>query len=153
MRVLIDGHNAIFSLDMDGLEPKEMRRRLLALVRETQPEAIVFFDARNASPDMPRTFGEGGVRVVYCHENEADEEILTEVLAAKHPGDVTVVTDDRRLQERVREARARVRNVADALRLRPAAPADEKADAPTDYKAEDFGLPDEIDLDDPNLRL
>ncbi len=151
MRYLIDGHNAIYALDIEAEDPKSERRLLLHRVRATRPEAIVFFDARRGSRDQARTFVEENVRVVYCHSSEADDEILAEVDATPHPREVTVVTNDRRLERKVRERRAYVVDVETGLRMKRRPAIDEKAGAPMDFRPSDFGLPDEIDLSDPDL--
>ncbi len=153
MRVLIDGHNALAALDIEGRDHEQQRRRLLRRVREQDPEACVYFDARGAPPDMPRSFREEGVRVVYCRKREADEVILADVDQATQPRRALVVTDDRELAGRARLLGARSSHVREfvARRKKPSPQDDEerKPTGPGGFTASDFGLPDEIDLDGP----
>ena len=151
-QVFIDGHNAIERLRLRGGDHRDRRLRLLRIVRGLGNDPTVFFDARGAPPDAPITPREEGVRVVYCRDREADAEMIEWVLDQVHPHRVSVVTDDREVAARARQHGAR--GVPVARYFRPFLEADEveddeKPQGRGGYRAEDFGLPEVIDLDDP----
>ena len=78
--------------------------------------------------------------------------ILDRVRKAAHPEQLTVVTDDRELRRRAEQLGARWASVRDFfVGLEPPAPdPDSKpVKGPEPLSAEDFGLPEEVDLDDP----
>ncbi|MCZ6574780.1 MAG: NYN domain-containing protein [Planctomycetota bacterium] len=155
MDVLIDGHNALHRLGLWGKgDHEQARRTLLSKVRRAAPEAIVFFDARDAPAGIPRRAREDGVRVVYCSRREADAEILDRVRNSSLAQGLLVVTDDRELAGRAQQLGARHEAVAEFFEaggapLEPGPGAD-SVELPK-FKAEDFDLPDEIDLEDPDL--
>jgi hypothetical protein len=154
MRVLVDGHNALFALRLPGETHEEQRRELLRRVAELAPRATVFFDARHA----PHRLGsELGLSAVFCRDRDADAEILETVREAGEPREITVVSNDRELTGRAAQLGARVLRVHEFFRRSPgreAAPA-EAGDRPRILRGRwrfvpaDFGLPDHVDLDNP----
>lgn len=111
MRVLVDGHNALYALDIRAGSHEEARAELLRCVRAVTRRAVVYFDAANAPPDAPRVFAEQGVQVVYCGRTDADTAILQAVRDAQRPRELRVVTNDRALARRCKEERASVVDV------------------------------------------
>jgi hypothetical protein len=148
MRVLVDGHNALFALRLRGGDHAALRRALALRVAEVDRKATVFFDAKRAPPGARVQGSEGGARVVYCRGRDADEEILDRVRGAARPGSVLVVTDDRELRGRAAQLGAKVCKVEEffSRRARPEGKPERGAGG---FTPADFGLPDVVDLDDP----
>jgi predicted RNA-binding protein with PIN domain len=151
MRVLIDGHNAIGALRLRARSHEEVRGKLLRRVRSVAPEALVFFDARDAPPGLGSPASELGVRVQYCRRREADVAILELVRDADDARDILVVTNDREVGGVAKQHGARHKRVQEFF-----TDADE-SDAPEPreirgrirFEPSDFGLPDEVDLANP----
>jgi hypothetical protein len=150
VQVLVDGHNAIHRLGIRVGPHEAARRALLRRVASLAPGAVVFFDARGAPATAPGDAREEGVRVRYCRATEADQELVETVRAAAEPSRLLVVTDDLELARRVRQLRARTASVASFFREDEAKPSDPSAGVGP-FRAADFGLPETIDLDDPDL--
>jgi hypothetical protein len=151
--VLIDGHNALHRLGLavDG-DMTRSRGALLARVRRRERGAVVYFDARYAPPDAPEVESERGVRVRYCRRREADEVILERVERESRGGKPLVVTDDRELAGRARQLGARTSSVAAFFAKAPSRPVPpSRPDGSGGFRPEDFGLPDRVDLDDPEV--
>jgi predicted RNA-binding protein with PIN domain len=154
MRALVDGHNALGALKIRAKTHEAARQALLRLVASVTPEATVFFDAREAPPGLAESGREQGVHVHYCRRREADQAILDEVRDADDSRELIVVTNDREVAGRARQLGARAVGIAEFLGpARPrGAPAERRP--PRHHKRltpEDFGLPDEVDLSDPEL--
>ena len=152
MRVLIDGHNALGALRIAGKTHEDQRNGLLRLVGLRSPRAIVFFDARDAPPGLLSPGAQLGVRVVYCRHREADAAILEEVREAEDPRAITVVTNDRELGGIASQLGAKRMGVQDFLGPAEALPDDRPPPALRGrwrFEPKDFGLPDEVDLDNP----
>ena len=76
-RVLVDGHNALHALGLAGRGDHESDRDALLLrVADRQPDALVYFDGRNAPRGLPRVLRQKGVKVHYCTRGEADRGAL-----------------------------------------------------------------------------
>ncbi|MGH7163323.1 MAG: NYN domain-containing protein [Planctomycetota bacterium] len=154
MRVLVDGHNAIYALKLGAGDHAAQRRQLLALVASRAPDAVVYFDARNAPAGSAGNAREGGVRVEYCRGREADAAILDAVRHAERPEELRVVTNDREVRGSAAQLGARVSSVREFFgerkRDRAAAKPPPPADLPR-FTPADFGLPDEVDLDDHDI--
>jgi predicted RNA-binding protein with PIN domain len=151
MRILVDGHNAMGALNVGGKTHEARRRNLLRRVAEVAPQATVFFDARRAPPGLD-TGSELGVSVRYCRGREADAEILEIVRASAAPGQITVVTNDREVAGKASQLGARALGVREFFGprspVRPPAPG--RPPRKPEFTPQDFGLPDEIDLSDPD---
>lgn len=160
MRVLIDGHNALFALHISGPTHEQQRHALLRLVSAVAPEATVYFDARDAPSDAFSPASELGVRVVYCKRREADAAILDEVRGAAEPRRILVVTNDREVRGVAAQHGAQCRSVSEFFRSRRREP-NEGGEDPARrslrgrlrFKPSDFGLPDHVDLDNPDRVL
>ena len=154
MRVLIDGHNSMFAIGVTGKDHEGRRLALLRRVAAVAPEAIVYFDARNATGDGFDRTREAGVSVRYCRNREADAAILEAVRTAKEPGSIIVVTRDREVAGRCAQLGARPVSPSDFF-----AEAEQQVAPPTRrfptmrFSPADFGLPDYVDLDDPDPDL
>jgi predicted RNA-binding protein with PIN domain len=109
---LIDGYNFLHAMGVlhgrvgpTGLE--KARRRLLGLLVGTHGEAssavTVVFDAAQAPPDVPSELDYRGlhVRFAVAHE-EADDLIELLIRRSTTPKDLTVVSDDHRVQQAAR---------------------------------------------------
>ncbi len=136
------------------------RHALLRLVGVVAPHAIVFFDARQAPSGILDSVRELDVRVIYCREREADAFILDHVRDATNAAQIVVVTNDREVAGKAVQLGARSRGVAEFFAGRAATDASSsERDAGEairqrtwqrlHYKPEDFGLPDEVDLERP----
>jgi predicted RNA-binding protein with PIN domain len=162
MRVLIDGHNAMAALKVGGKTHEEKRRNLLRRVAEAAPQTTtVFFDAQRAPAGTMETMSELGVTVRYCRATEADHAIIGTVRNAAAPGQIIVVTNDREVAGKATQLGARALSVQDFFGPRPArrslgeggsplAPPGRRPPKKPEFTAKDFGLPDEIDLSDPD---
>ena len=154
MTTLIDGHNALHRLGLRTGNHEADRRELVRRVRAIDASAIVFFDARSAPPDLPSSTREGGVRVRYCRNEEADTAILRRLRESETAAGFTVVTDDREVAGSARQLGARSRSVhAYFDRSGREAMETERADPSGSggFTPEDFGLPGQVDLDEPTL--
>jgi hypothetical protein len=148
MAVLIDGHNALHRLGILSGDHEGDRRELVIRVREIDPRAVIYFDARNAPAGLPEVTREVGVRVRYVRETEADEAILERV---REQGGGVVVSDDLELLRRARQLHARTRTVADFFDEAGDEPAPEvkPEEGAGGMRPEDFGLPRHVNLDHP----
>jgi hypothetical protein len=149
-RVLIDGHNALHRLRIAGGSHEGDRHELLVRVREVDPGAVVYFDARGAPPGLPENTREQGVRVRYVRRTEADRAILDRVLDDDRPDRLLVVTNDLEMARKARQLGAKTTTVDNWFDGGPAAgdAPDDKPD-PGDLGPEDFDLPKFVNLDHP----
>lgn len=155
MRVLVDGHNAMGALKVGGKTHEEKRRNLLRRVAALAPQATVFFDAQRAPAGTMDTMSELGVTVRYCRTTEADHAIVGAVRNAAIPGQLIVVTNDREVAGKATQLGAQALSVQDFFggRDAPGTPLKSPGRRPPkkpEFTAKDFGLPDEIDLSDPD---
>lgn len=108
MPYLLDGNNLIGRVRRTAKPGDEDRRALLAelagRLRSTRARAIVFFDG----PAGDRGTSLGSLVVRASTGGSADDAIVAEVRAARAPGEAIVVTSDRELSRRVRDAGGRV---------------------------------------------
>jgi hypothetical protein len=152
MPTLVDGHNALHRLGLDTGTHEGDRRALLRRVRAIDPGAVVYFDARHAPPGLPTTSREEGVAVRYCRGEEADDAILRVVRNRDRPETLTVVTDDSEVSGVSRQLGAKtasVRRWFGGRRPGREPPGATDRTGPAGFTPGDFGLPSEIDLDDP----
>ncbi|HEX5135372.1 MAG TPA: NYN domain-containing protein [Planctomycetota bacterium] len=155
MRVLVDGHNAMGALKVGGKTHEEKRRNLLRRVAALAPQATVFFDASRAPKGIMDTMSELGVTVRYCRSGEADHAIVGAVKNAAVPGQLIVVTNDREVAGRSAQLGAQALSVQDFFggKGAPGTPLKspgKRLPKKPEFTAKDFGLPDEIDLSDPD---
>jgi uncharacterized protein len=121
--LLLDGHNVIgrvpgLSLEREEEAREQLLRRVAAVKGSGGRRVIVVFDGNRPGAAKESAFG--GIRVVFSPQGRtADEEILRRVGQGR-PAEVTVVTSDRVLADRVRSLGARVETAEAFLaRLRP----------------------------------
>ena len=111
--VIVDGYNVTLS-HRDHLDIAEQRAWLLRVLsgaaasRGIEPTVVFDGEPGSSSPSRAR-----GVQVAFSRETDADDEIEFRVAALPTDQPVTVVTDDRELQARVR------RYGADVIGTRP----------------------------------
>jgi (2Fe-2S) ferredoxin len=152
MHAIVDGHNAIGRLGITAADDAGRRRSLLARVARVTTDATVFFDAQGAPRLAPSVDREAGLAVRFSRTREADEEILAFVRGAANPAALLVVTDDRELAGRTRQAGAKTSGVAEFFASAPAPAAEEPRARASGgaggrpMTAADFGLPPVIDL-------
>ena len=161
MQVLVDGHNAMGALRVQGVTHEARRRELLRRVSAAAPHATVYFDAANAPEGIIEAYSEQGVHVVYCRDREADAAIVERVRNAPIPGRLVVISNDREVVGRASQLGAQTSGVVEFFGPGPIAPVEGAALAPgarlprgrIRFEPKDFGLPDEVDLDDPPVEL
>jgi predicted RNA-binding protein with PIN domain len=143
---LIDGYNLIHALGMiqrnlapGGLEAS--RRRLLDFLAESfgnnASSVTIVFDAKHAPPGVQRTQSHHGLHILFAPRNQsADDLIETLIDAETNPSELTVISNDQRLQNAAHREKAHAwshEDLLDFLEKRqaaapPAAAADEKSD-------------------------
>jgi hypothetical protein len=110
MPYLLDGNNLIGHVRRTARPGEEDRRALVAelaeRLRATRARAVLFFDGPGGGRGS--TLGPLTIREAAPGSGGADEAILEEVARAKAPGECIVVTADRGLAARVRDAGGRV---------------------------------------------
>jgi predicted RNA-binding protein with PIN domain len=109
--LIVDGHNLIgrsgsLRLSDEARSREELLRRIAARKGAGGEAVVVVFDGTRPETRGAEKFG--GVRVLYSSAGRtADEEIIRRVDAG-NPREITVVTSDRELADRVRARGARV---------------------------------------------
>jgi len=110
---LIDGYNLLFAY-LGALPSRRLpkaleraRRRLLELVHARHngepTEVTVIFDAAHAPPTAPAELDYDGIHIVFVKPTEsADERIEELIRKASAPRQLTIVTDDRHIQQAAR---------------------------------------------------
>jgi hypothetical protein len=170
MLYLIDGYNLLFAMGVllpgrTGPHVLEKARvRLLDLLHKAygdrSPGVTVVFDAKHAPAGAPEALEHQGIQVVFAvHEAEADDLIEQLIRRASAPQQLTVISNDHRVQQAARRRHCVVQGCGDFLdwlggarRPRPAPPCEEAK--PERLSAEDTQrwLREFADLaDDPGL--
>jgi predicted RNA-binding protein with PIN domain len=107
---LLDGNNLIGSVRRTARPSEQDRDALVAEIadrlRRTRARAILFFDG--PAGERSRELGSLSIRTPSTAGSSADDAILREIAAARSPRDCIVVTADRELARRARDAGARV---------------------------------------------
>ena len=172
MRYLIDGYNLLHAMGLlrtagppgpHGLE--KARLGLLGHVRgghgDGAPGVSVVFDARGAPPGADTEATYQGVHVHYALDGEADDLIEEFVRRDSAPRNLTVISDDRRVQQAARRRHCAVLgcldylDLLDRLRHPPVAAAGDGAAKPDGVSAAEVErwMAEFRDLgDDPELR-
>ncbi|MCW8985142.1 MAG: NYN domain-containing protein [Thermoanaerobaculales bacterium] len=121
MPVIIDGNNLLHSLPSQEQNRDSVRRRALDTVREGGMSLTVVFDGPppGGSPD-PEHLGRLTIR--YSGASSADDLILRLLPRSGRASEWVVVTDDRALRDRVRDAGAEVRTLAEWRSRKPRTP-------------------------------
>ena len=113
MPYLLDGNNLIGVVRRTARPSEQDRAALIAEIanrlRKTRARATIFFDG----PAGERPSALGGLTVRTPSAGSADDAILHEIRRARAPGELVVVTADRELSRRAREAGARVTSPGD----------------------------------------
>ncbi len=108
MPYLLDGNNLIGLVRKTPRPTEEDRQALVAelsdRLRSTKARAILFFDG----PVSDRGSSLGGLSIRPCTGGSADDAIVAEVTRARTPRETIVVTSDRELTRRVRDAGGKV---------------------------------------------
>ncbi|MEM8883522.1 MAG: NYN domain-containing protein [Planctomycetota bacterium] len=159
MKVLIDGHNAMSALDIRGRTHEERRHALLSRVAGMARDAVVYFDASKAPEGLFEREALFGVLAIYCRDRSADEYILDAVRDDPQPGRLLVVSNDREVTGKAKQNGAQAKRIEEFFepvrkerRPPPSSPPPPSLRGfRNDYKPSDFGLPDEVDLEDPDI--
>jgi predicted RNA-binding protein with PIN domain len=105
---LLDGNNLIGLVRKVARPTDEDRQALVAeladRLRSTRARAILFFDG----PAGGRGSSLGSLSIRRSTGGSADDAIVAEVASLRAPGEAVVVTSDRELARRVREAGGKV---------------------------------------------
>lgn len=108
MPYLLDGNNLIGLVRRVARPTEEDRQALVAelaeRLRSTRARAILFFDG----PAGERGSSLGSLAIRRPSGGSADDAIVAEVASLRAPGEAIVVTSDRGLARRVRDAGGRV---------------------------------------------
>jgi predicted RNA-binding protein with PIN domain len=125
MLYLIDGYNLLHATGVlskpvgpHGLE--RARGRLLGLLHGTYKEesnsVTVVFDARDVPGDLPAEMEYHGIHIAFAVEHkEADDLMELLIRKASAPKNLTVVSDDHRIQKAARRRHCVVRGCQDYL--------------------------------------
>jgi hypothetical protein len=121
MPLVIDGNNLLHSLPPNLRSREEVRRRVLEAVRHETLRVTVVFDGppRGGSPAIEHL---GRLTIHYSGPSTADDVILRMLPQGSSASSWTVVTDDRDLRFRVRQAGGRVRSLAEWRHRRSRSP-------------------------------
>jgi uncharacterized protein len=169
MRYLIDGYNLLHATgDLvgrtgrpHGLEKARLALlgRLIALHGDDVGCVTIVFDARNAPPGAESQHDYKGVHVLYALREEADDLIEKLILQESSPRQLTIVSDDHRLQDAARRGKCTSVGCLDYLeqagRPPPPRPAADRSAKPQGVSAEETQrwLAEFADLaDDPKLK-
>ena len=106
MPYFLDGNNLIGQARGTGRPSEDDRKAFLAEIadrlRATKAKATVFFDGGDS-----KRHSLGSLTIRDCGPESADDAIVAEVSRFREPREVLVVTADRALSRRVRDAGAR----------------------------------------------
>jgi predicted RNA-binding protein with PIN domain len=113
MAYLIDGYNLLYALGVlhDRMGPtglRKARQRLLGLLRaalgpDEAPAVTVVFDAARPPPGASAEEDFGGIHVRFAvHQEEADDLIEELIRHDSAPRNLTVVSNDHRIQQAAR---------------------------------------------------
>lgn len=114
MEWLVDGYNLLHA---SGIVPTTGQGELQA-ARETllrwlttrlpadyRQRTTIVFDGRDAPPGLPDHYTVHGLQIRFARHQEADDLIEQLIQASHHPRQLTVVSNDRRLQRAARRRR------------------------------------------------
>ncbi|HHQ48015.1 MAG TPA: hypothetical protein ENK19_03930 [Acidobacteria bacterium] len=106
MPLLIDGNNLAYRL-AGSADRDAVRRKVLDFVRGQKVTVTLFFDGPSPAGRPDREVL-GPVTVLYGGRRSADDLIVQRIPSGPHAASFTVVTDDRALARRVRNAGGQV---------------------------------------------
>jgi len=104
--LLVDGNNLAHRL-AGGADRTAVRQKVLDFVRGQQVSVIVFFDGPPPAGTPDREVL-GRATMIYCGRRSADDAIVHQIPQGHDARNFTVITDDRGLARRVRNAGGRV---------------------------------------------
>jgi predicted RNA-binding protein with PIN domain len=155
MRFLIDGYNLLHRLGLmrTRMGPGELagaRRRLVSLLKAACGKdaglICIVFDSAGASPKRGPDQIDQDIDIRFARRGEAADDVIEDLIRSHSaPKQLTVISDDRRLQRAARRRACRVVSCTSYLeeverKLRPDSP-DPKADATAALSpADDAGL-------------
>jgi len=121
MPLVIDGNNLLHSLPSNQRSRDNVRRRVLETVRHETLRVTIVFDGppQGGSPAIEHL---GRVTIHYSGDSTADDVILRVLPKGRDVSAWTVITDDRGLRSRVRQAGGHVRSLAEWRRRGPRSP-------------------------------
>jgi hypothetical protein len=124
MRYLIDGYNLLHAMGLlcGKVGPHGLEKARLALLGRLCGDhgsnagaVTVVFDASRAPPDALAEEDYHGIHVRYALDGEADEVIETLIQKESAPRQLTIVSDDHRIQQAGRRRRCPVYGCLDYL--------------------------------------
>jgi hypothetical protein len=125
MRYLIDGYNLLHAMGVlcGKVGPRGLERARLTLLNRLSAapgagEITVVFDASGAPPHAAAEEDYQGLHVRYALDGEADDLIEALIQREAAPRQLTVVSDDHRLQQAARRRRCVVLGCLDYLEAR-----------------------------------
>jgi hypothetical protein len=169
MRYLIDGYNLLHAMGLlcDKAGPHSLEKARLALLGHLRgchgadvSAVTVIFDAEGAPPGAVPEDEYQGLHISYALDGKADDRIEDLIRHEATPNQLTVVSDDHRIQQAARRRRCPVLGCLDYLdameRLRhrkpPSAEVPAKPEKVTDGETQ-YWLREFADLaDDPKVR-
>jgi hypothetical protein len=138
MRYLIDGYNLLHAIGLlrgkagpHGLEKARLAllAQLCGALKADAVAVTVVFDASGAPPGAVAEEDYRGIHIYYARDGSADDMIETLIQREAMPSQLTVVSDDHRIQQAARRRRCPVLGCLDYLegrehlrRPKPAAP-------------------------------
>lgn len=124
MRYLIDGYNLLHAMGVlcGKVGPHGLERARLSLLSrlcgqhgDNTADVTVVFDASGARPGAVAEEEYRGIHIRYALEGEADDVIETLIQCEATPSQLTIVSDDHRLQHAGRRRRCPVLGCLDYL--------------------------------------
>jgi predicted RNA-binding protein with PIN domain len=124
MRYLIDGYNLLHAMGLlcGKVGPHGLEKARLALLGrlcgdhgDNANAVTVVFDASRAAPGAAAEEEYRGIHIRYALDSEADEVIETLIQRESAPRQLTVVSDDHRIQQAGRRRHCLVRGCLDYL--------------------------------------
>ena len=118
MALLLDGYNVLYAVGIlgHGVGPHTLERARLALLNflaealppDEVPHTTVVFDAAAAPADLPHTERHRGLHVRFSVGYENADALLAELIRTESaPRRLTVVSNDRQVQQAARRRRAK----------------------------------------------
>ena len=112
MPILLDGNNLLHRLPKPQRSRSAVRKQVLEVTRHETMSVTVVFDGPPPA-GTPARESLGRVTVVYSGSKSADDVIVAMLPRGAAATQFSVVTDDRRLGDRVRDHGAKVRRLAE----------------------------------------
>ena len=112
MPFLIDGNNLMYALPAGRRSRSDVRQIMLGLARHERISITLVFDGppETGVPDRENL---GRVTVVYSGSLSADDVLIRQIPGGAAAQSWTVITDDRELRVRARDAGARTRRLSE----------------------------------------